>query len=267
MQHAVYMGNGQLFVKTVWGGMLYVYAHDKSVTPSLLFHGFFEPGLTKWMLQNIKKGMHVIDIGANIGYHSVLMALLLNGEGKLIAYEADPDNYRLLRHNLSVQNLDLVSETYQKAVYSREDTLTFYKTEHFLGNGSLLPHTPEYQNRFKIERVGRMEVEAVPLDLHYDDSDRFDLVKVDVEGAEWEVFRGMSRMLENKKIRAVAFELNREMMPPEHWGSLQELLLDYQARLKARFYVIQQDGTQVAMAPEQIFRTGYIADVLMKLPE
>jgi FkbM family methyltransferase len=267
MQHAVYIGNNQLFVKTVWGGMLYVHAHDKSVTPSLLFHGFFEPGLTKWMLQNIKKGMKVIDVGANIGYHSVLMALLLNGEGKLIAYEADPDNYRLLRHNLSVQNLDIVSETHDKAAYSKQGTVTFYQTEHFLGNGSLNPATTEVRNRFKIEQYRKLDVEAVPLDIHFNQTDVFDVVKIDVEGAELHVFHGMKQLIGNKRIRSIVFELNKEMMPESQWNELLRILMDYQEQLPVRFYRIEQDGTQLPMPLEQIFKTEYIADVLMKIGE
>ena len=58
----------------------------------------YETGLLK---QIVKPGMRVVDIGANIGYYTLLMARLTGPKGDIIAFEPDPDNYRLLTKNIN----------------------------------------------------------------------------------------------------------------------------------------------------------------------
>ncbi|NCD23960.1 MAG: FkbM family methyltransferase, partial [Spartobacteria bacterium] len=61
--------------------------------------GIFEPEETALIRHVVKPGQRVLDIGANIGYHTVLLAQLVGQTGQVTAVEPDPDNFRLLRRN------------------------------------------------------------------------------------------------------------------------------------------------------------------------
>lgn len=134
--------------------------------------------------------MVVVDVGAHVGYYSVLFADLVRPGGRVWAVEPHPSNLSLLRENLSRFGSDLAS-TVPVAAGPRSATRLF----HLSGSGDtsgFFPHP-------LAAATGRIEVEQRPLDRVV--SGRVDLVKIDVEGAELEVLEGMDRILgENPRL-------------------------------------------------------------------
>jgi len=87
---------------------MYIDSRDTTVGTSLLKWGFFEKYETKLFKKSIKRGMVVLDIGANIGYYTLLAARLVGDEGKVFAFEPDPYNYSLLRKNIEANRYNNV---------------------------------------------------------------------------------------------------------------------------------------------------------------
>ena len=89
--YGTYLGEGRMMVAVTWGGPLLTPADDMSLTPELVTHGIYEPAFTRYLMRTLKPGMRVVDVGANIGMHTVLMAGWVGTTGRVLAYEPSPD--------------------------------------------------------------------------------------------------------------------------------------------------------------------------------
>lgn len=70
---------------------------DLSLMPDLIQTGVIEPSLTNFLINSVKVSSTVIDVGANIGYFTVLLGYLVGPSGKVISYEANPTIFSLLQ--------------------------------------------------------------------------------------------------------------------------------------------------------------------------
>ena len=148
----------------------------------------FETELTKKIT---RKGMTVFDIGANIGYYTLMLAKLVGNNGKVYAFEPDPENYRLLVKNIKSNGYKNVIAV-QKAVSNKNKKIKFFLSEEHRGNHRI--YDPG-----DIRRV--IEVEATTLDKFTCGKVKPDIVKIDIEGAELLAISGMQDIIKwNKKI-------------------------------------------------------------------
>ena len=86
---------------TCQGNKMYVDGRDKNIVPDLLSKGAYEPFETELFKKNLEKGEVVLDIGAHIGYYTLIAAKIVGNEGKVFAFEPAPDNYALLEKNVN----------------------------------------------------------------------------------------------------------------------------------------------------------------------
>ena len=75
--------------------------------------------------QEVKEGNNVIDIGANIGYFTLLFAKLVGPNGKVFAFEPDPTNFSILKKNIEENNYDNVILS-QKAISDKTETTKLF---------------------------------------------------------------------------------------------------------------------------------------------
>src|SRR5262245_7714777 len=109
---SVYLGDHRALTRTIYGHAMLVDTRDLSLGPTLLLHGDWEGEVTLFLLGRLRPGMNVIDVGANIGWYSVLMASRVGSAGTLMAFEANPSAYELCHHNLVINGLIARSEVY-----------------------------------------------------------------------------------------------------------------------------------------------------------
>ncbi len=150
--------------------------------------------LTTEMFQKVvKEGDIVVDLGANIGYYTLLAARLVGEKGKVYAFEPEPINYSLLLKNIELNGYDNVVAM-QKAVSNVTE-----KVRLFLDSQDTGAHTI-YQPGDKREFI---EVESVTLDEFFKDKEHpIDVIKMDVEGAEMAALSGMDRVIrENEDLK------------------------------------------------------------------
>ena len=156
----------------------------------------FEP-LTRAVLDDAAgPGAVVVDVGANVGFHALRLARRIGPQGRLFAVEPAEENLAYLRANLEAQRLSNV-EILPLAASDARGTRDFYLQERGTHHGFF--ERPEGRGR-------RVTVEAAPLDELL--AGPVDLVKIDTEGAELEVLRGMERLLAASPAVQVVVEWN-----------------------------------------------------------
>jgi FkbM family methyltransferase len=257
---AVYVGNGRLLVRTAWGDKLYCDAADLSLTPDLALTGTFDPPLCAFISRWLRPGDTAVDVGANIGALTLLMARSVGHAGRVLAYEANPHTAALLRDNVSVNYRNDWVEVREQAAWSEQAQLTFHISERFQGNGSLLAHDDWYTNHFRVDTHAEVQVEAVALDPVLLPL-RPRLVKIDVEGAEPDVLAGMTHWLAEARDTAIAVEVVRNRMGdgwPLFTTQLQRLVNDgWQLMLPA------PDGTPTPIDLATVLDVGWFDNILL----
>jgi FkbM family methyltransferase len=171
----------------VEGNKMYVDVH----APAELLFGTYEKPVTELFKKEIKQGMTVIDIGAHIGYYTLLAARLVGSKGKVFAFEPAPDNYALLVKNIAINGYKNVIPV-QKAIWNKTDRLKLV-----LCSYESVAHHISVSSNVKEEIVF---VDAISLDEYFKDkSTQIDFIKMDIEGAEMFALQGMSNIIKNNK--------------------------------------------------------------------
>lgn len=251
-----------MLVLTVWGGSLLVPSEDLSIVPELLINGSIELPLTRYMIKNIKRENIVFDIGANIGYFTVLAGKLVGPGGKVIAFEPNPYLYRFLSDNVSLNCLHDRVTLNQKAVYSSSAKINFYMALKFMGNSSINCHDREYFKRFEDE-IKEITVEAEPLDIYLKSFDHIDLVKMDIEGGEYQAFLGMKGLMEQKVVKTVVFELNKMMLKDDREPFIQNLK-QMETKFNRSFFKLSDEGDLVPISVNDLAAMDFCADIVLK---
>ncbi|MED4583395.1 FkbM family methyltransferase [Brevibacillus choshinensis] len=253
MKQPVYLGSQRLLLTTSHGSKLLCPSDDLSVSLELAASGTFEAPLTKYFLQHVQPGHTILDLGAHIGYYSVLFGRLIGPTGKLFAYEAHPRAYAFLMDNLSINDLHDRTRAYHRAVYSCETTLPFYASKRYLGNSSIHQHHETYLQHY-VDEFETISIDTVVLDDHLRDLESIDFIKMDMEGSEYQAFVGMERII-REQAKTVVFEVNRSMLHDD-WDAFVSLLRSYRHQFNKQFYVITQEGSTVEMDLEIILSSG-----------
>ena len=163
-----------------------------TVSSHIFLCGVWESGLTELMLALLGPGDCFIDVGANIGYHSLLAAKLVGPNGSVIAVEPAPHIRENFEHNLALN---------PKLAALHNITLLPYCASNQVGNAMLsgLPegNSGETTLRQLSEGAVTTMVETRTLDdmLAETDLSRCPLAKMDIEGAEYLAVSGMEQTL------------------------------------------------------------------------
>jgi len=179
----------------VQGIKMYVDCRDKGVTPFLLTKGVYEKYETALFKELIKPGMVVIDIGANIGYYSLIAAKLLGSKGKVYAFEPEPRNYNLLVKNVKINSYNNIIPI-QKAVSNKQGKAKLFTDKDNLGN-------PSFSEDNISEKEGVVDVTTVTLDKFFENLATYNnifLFKIDAQGAEGLILEGAENLLKNNNL-------------------------------------------------------------------
>lgn len=139
-------------------------------------------------------GDTVVDVGANIGYNTLYAAQRVGKVGHVYAFEPAQDNLHILYTNLLLNNLHNVTVLPYAAGSNRG-------TQQFFLRGDVSAVNSLYQDNFYHPITRTVEVYMLPLDDLLTTAPT--LVKIDVEGGELEVLKGMSRLLQERTIRLI----------------------------------------------------------------
>lgn len=178
------------------GLKMYVNAADDVIAPEILAYGFHEKYETELLKKIIKPSMVFVDIGANIGYYSLVAAKLVGQSGKVYAFEPDPINYSLLLSNIETNHFTNIVPI-QKAVSNQAGSVKLV-----LDRGNFGAHTLSESN-IQTERRGFVEVEAITLDAFFkaEGNSTVDFIKMDVQGSEGRVIEKAHHILKHNDLK------------------------------------------------------------------
>ena len=164
----------------------------------------FSKILAKWEPTYIlkpKKDQIIIDVGANVGYYTIYLAKIVGKNGKVVAIEPDPYSFQTLKKNCELNNLSNV-EFYNLAISDHNESLSFYQEKSHSGKGSLFSNSTENTS---------IDVQATTLDELFEKKlQTINWLKIDVEGFEFFVLKGASKLL--SKTQKILIEIHENIL-------------------------------------------------------
>ncbi len=153
--------------------------------------GTYEPELQAALKEFLRPGQVIYDVGANIGYVTMMLAHHTGPAGKVFAFEALPANVERIQKNVALNGLENVSVV-SAAVLDKAGDVTFYVHES-VGMGKAAGSAGRRQERYKAE----ITVAGLSLDefVFHRGNPAPDVVKMDIEGGEVLALPGMRRIL------------------------------------------------------------------------
>lgn len=197
-----YLGNDVVLCRVLTKYLVYADAQDIGITPHFCLNGFWEMWITQLFAKTIQTGWNCVDIGANHGYFSLLMADLVGASGRVLAIEPNPKVSELLALNLEVNGFQDFSTVVQKAITDADDARL----------NLVFPQKRALNAIITAEKASSsddaFEVETATLDQLTKNWERVDFVKIDAEGAEDSIWRGMRETVSKNPNITIVMEFN-----------------------------------------------------------
>ena len=172
--------------RTVHGHRMTLALDDPGVSRALWLHGTREPLETSIVRREVRPGMIVVDLGANLGYYTLLMANLVGSDGYVYAIEPNEESVALLGDNMVGNDYGALVEIHCCAIADRRGSAVM----HLGPTRNLHSLVPAWPSRSQPE----IEVDILTLDECLAGRS-IDFLRMDVEGGECEVFDGMTETI------------------------------------------------------------------------
>lgn len=167
-----------------------------------MVYGTYERDTVAIFQKLVKPGMNVVDIGAHIGFYTLLAARLVGRKGRVYAFEPNPEVLDFLVRNIVENGYQEIVHVIPKAAASQHGKTRLYLSNLESGEASFYPSQ-------QVSGSG-VEVETVSLDEFFagEGWPRIDVMKVDVEGAEVEVLKGMKELVRRNRALKLIVEFS-----------------------------------------------------------
>lgn len=213
---------------------------DAGDSLDLSLTGVYEEQETKFLKEFIKPGWCVVDIGAHIGYYTIMLSKLVGESGKVYAFEPDKKNYQLLQKNIKLNNCNNII-TYDCAIAEQNGKANLIISKTNSGG-----HMLEYSNR------------GIPIQTKTLDS--FDIkpnfIKMDIEGSEYYAIQGMKETLKNNPTILIEFDAKLQRYPEEFFDLLKKYFDLFKITNKKLLNITEQpkEGINIFCIPKTILR-------------
>ena len=207
--------------KIIHGSRMYLDLRNKGISKTLWIAETREDLDVEIVKEELKKGMNVLEAGANIGYYLLIENKVLEGTSKIYAFEPDLRNLEMLKVNVEKNNLQDIVNIYPYAVSNKD-----HKTKFYLADASNLNTMVESKDASQ----DFVEVEAKKIDNFSDIKEEINFVRMDIEGYEYEAILGMMETIKKSSNVKILVEVHPS------------------------FYTENRDFTKVA---EELFENGF----------
>lgn len=211
--HSAYLGDHIALCRVLGRYKMYVDTTDIGVASHLMLDGYWEMWNTEAIVGLVKPGMTVLDVGAHCGYFSVLLGDLVGPEGRVLSFEPNPPIAELLRRTVAINGHDRRTTVHEVAL---GDTL---------GVASLAVPDNEPKNAHVVPGPALAGTVQVPL-IRADQIPgalEADFIKIDAEGAEQAIWRGLGNILALGRPLTILLEFTSARYP-DAAGFLDEIL-------------------------------------------
>jgi FkbM family methyltransferase len=198
----------------MWTGQTISVDASDIVGRYIYYFGVWEPNLTAWLRRTLSIGDVFVDVGANVGYFSLMASRLVGTEGRAVAIEALPGTYQRLQSNIDANRATNVRAVCI-AAWDAETTLEFFTRAD--GTAGTTTAYAEWAERWNLIPVERVRAQPLATVLSVDEIARVRVIKIDAEGAEWRVLKGLAQVLEQcRDDLAIVMELAPELLRKDH---------------------------------------------------
>lgn len=239
------------------GNKMYLDPNDSLGLSVVPIYDYIE---TEFVKKQVKNGDIVFDIGANIGYFTLIFAKLVGNKGKVYAFEAEPQNFELLKKNVEINGYQNV--ILENVAVSKKNG----KTELFLSEKNSGMHRI-YSSHFCSDKS--IQVNMIKLDDYLNNikfNDKISFIKMDVEGSEFGVLEGMEKTLkENEKLTIIL-----EFVPSciKEYGAQPKDLLNFLRNYGFIFSFINEESQKIEPIEDtKDFLKKYDGKIIEKKPK
>lgn len=212
---------------------------------SKVYTGYiFESGTIYFIKDYLRAGQTVLDVGANVGYFSLLFSQIVGNTGQVIAFEPGDFSFNLLKQNKELNQYHWL-KIYQAALGEDDKIVSFNSGEpgmdvyNSLGD---ICHPSADASKFK-----KIQIQQFKGDNWFEQHNisSIDLMKIDVEGGEYGVIKGMLKMFENKRISILLIEITYEMS--ESFGYQPSDIIELLKKFGYQWFYLQSTGNLVPL--------------------
>lgn len=237
--------------------------HDKCVCRFTRLAGHWDSSEKAVLRKIIKPGMHVVEVGANYGTHTLDMAGLLGKNGKLIAIEANPKVSKYLVQSVQLNKLENNVQVLEFAVADKNfDTVMAYE-EVNMGAGYILSSDKDPAMVCSAPNIHCVDIKVRKLDELVNDK-KIDILKMDAEGSEYWILNGAENILSNPDITVMMewgmYVIERSGISPIEFA---KKLHDYGFNI----WTIGKKGVLTRISYEQLPSIEFSDLVLSRNPE
>ncbi|MDE1917817.1 MAG: FkbM family methyltransferase [Sphingomonadales bacterium] len=194
-----YVGDYQALCRILGRYKMYVDTRDVGLSAHLMLEGFWEMWVTHVISSLVREGATVADIGANLGYYTIILAELVGPNGHVHAFEPNPHLAGLLAKNVFVNGFEQRASVHRMGLADRIDQeMILIAKQDDPKNGYMTPYMDDLTQDV-------VHVLSTRLDSRVD-WETIEFAKIDVEGAEQLVWAGMQGLLDNGCMKTVLLE-------------------------------------------------------------
>jgi FkbM family methyltransferase len=245
----------------VHGFEMFLNPQDQT-SPLLYLSDRYEPLASEIVGRIDMAGSCVLDIGANIGYYTLILSQKVGNTGSVFSFEPEESNFSVLKRNLRLNHTTNVT-VFRLALNNESGTAYLGLSDSNMGDHRLL--TQSSLSRGQEKRVRQM-VEMTRLDdvLPDQESNRIRFIKMDVQGSEYHVLKGAERFLSNQaKNLVILIEYDPELLRETSTDPVDLIALI--SRLGFRVFKLDDNANRIVEIPDPIVRVPQMSDVNLLL--
>lgn len=201
-----YLGDFTAVVTTHADLRLMVDTRDRALAPHVILSGRWEADVEHALVRLLRRGQRVVEVGANIGYHTLTMAKIVGRTGRIDAFEPNPRLCGLLRDTIFLNGFTDIVTVHESAALDRTGPVKFQFDPRFAGGGNVV--VPGYENPANEQH----EVSGVRLDDVLGPGPPVDLLRMDAEGSEPLALHGAVELLRRSPRMRIVMEFSPLMM-------------------------------------------------------
>jgi len=183
---------GKVIVTTSFGFKIHLDPlFDKNIENVIYERGVYELGTVSVLQDFLKEGDTFVDVGANIGWLSLVGAKQVGKNGNVLAFEPVPSTFDILKSNKEINNFTQITLK-QFALGNKEENVTIYPEKENRGGASILNHQSENGVEIEVKTLDSLNLKTA-----------INVIKIDVEGFELDVLKGGINSIKKDKPKLI----------------------------------------------------------------
>lgn len=259
-----YLGNdrgiARLREKSIENKFIYVDTRDYGIVPHLIMSGFWEQAVTDTIKRELKLGEHILEVGANFGFYTVLMANIVGESGKIYSFECNPNVFSLLTQTISINGYNKIVSLYDYAASHKEGKEEFSFSYDQIAGGNLIGEDERNKEKVHVKM-------ARPSVILGDKLNDITFIRMDAEGSEALIIFGLSDFIKNKKDLRIVMEfsaaMQKSLLNKYNIGDIKDFYKKYIYKNGYSVYEIKSDASLRKLSLEDLMNLPH-SDVLIK---